>query len=421
MKLRSIAFGLLGCVLSLASAHAQAAGWNVLRDTYMRPSLVDGFTFEWQYFMVHDAKQQFTGSIGYVLVDPRGRLGWVDADGLTDLWQGGLFPLSVMPSGASVALAGTWADGTQFANYERFAQNYAVGIQDKNFTADPNAEGYFAQLLERESVRGDAGVFQLKGQTADAAWDLTVTPEALFESGPEEYTTVRGFDVGFVPGEHWNVHMEWPRTRVVGTIRNLKTGKSYPIDGHGYRENSWGRWNFAVDGWVFSVVSDRKQKVQWAWQTYHKSKDMDWLDVSFEDQGQPVTRRFFAKQDQLRWKLGEWFFHKEARQCVPNTVDVVAEDGDYRVRATYDLTGRQLPMLSTATALTQIFVIMIHMPYIKGVIENVKTGEVVTRFEGQGGGEFSTTRSLWQNLPETNCERWGRRFNTEYSALPFLD
>jgi hypothetical protein len=401
--------------LSLAALPALGAGWNILREPYLEPNLLDGFAFEWQYFMVHDARQQFTGSIGYVLADPRGHLGEVSPLSLVDAFTRKLLPLSVMPSGANIALAGQWGDGSQFANYERFDRDYEASLSDKSFNAESARTGSRVQLLEQATGADPIGSFRLKGETRDAAWDLVVTPDALFGDAAGEFSRMSGTDVGYLPGEQWNVHMEWPRTRVVGTMTNRATNQTYPIDGHGYRENSWGRWNFAFDGWTFSVVSDRSNRVEWAWQTYHKSKSMDWLDVRFEDGGATVSRRFFAHTGQLRWNLNDWFFHSEAHQCVPNAVEVVGEDVDYRIRASYDLTDRQLPMLSTATPLTSIYVIMIHMPYIKGVIENVRTGAVVARFEGQGGGEFSTTRSLWSTLSARQCAAWGQRFNQEYA------
>lgn len=409
-------------ILDKTSPETIHAGWNVLNDSYLKGSLVDGFTFEWQYFMVHDAQKQFTGSIGYVLVDPRGRLGeTAHVDTLTKI-KSTVFPYSIMPSGASVALAGTWGDGSQFSNYERFSPSYEVSKTDKNFSAENVNQGFSAQLLEVEKVTADGGIFRLKGTTEDASWDLLVTPDSFEKSGDtssDPFGPITASDVGFLPGERWTVHMQWPRTKVEGTMKNLKTGETYDISGHGYRENSWGRWNFALDGWAFSIVSDAQSRVQWAWQSYHTSKVMDWLDVSFEDEGQAQNLRFFAKDDTLRWKLKDWYFHPEARQCVPNSVEVVAQDKNYRIKASYDLTNKQLPMLSKATPLTSIFVIMIHMPYIKGTIERVDSGELIKTFEGQGGGEFSTTRSIWNNISEKDCEKWGDRFNTEYPATDF--
>ncbi len=399
----------------------QEPGWNVLTPPYLQSSPVDGFTFEWQYFMVHDAKRQFTGSIGYVLVDPRGRLGNITDEESLSRWK---LPVSLMPSGASLAIAGRWSDGSSFSNYQRFANEFTVSSQTKNFTAKDSQREMFATLTEETKVNALGGAFRLEGQTEDVAWDLLVTPDWM-DAGADQlgapFGPVSGKDVGFLPGESWNVHMQWPRTHVEGTMTNRKTGETLPISGHGYRENSWGRWNFALDGWVFSVLSDEQSKVQWAWQTYHKSKDMDWLDVRFQDQGVNKSLRFFAKDNQLRWKLKDWFYHRGAHQCVPNAVEVLAQNDDYRIRASYELTDAQLPMLSNATALTRIFVIMIHTPIIKGSIENRKTGEIVATFAGQGGGEFSTTRSLWSDIKPEQCEHWGQRFRKEYSQVPGLD
>jgi hypothetical protein len=387
------------------------SGWNIFKKTYSRPSAIDGFSFEWQYFMIHDDQNQFTGSIGYVLADPRGRLGNAQPTNAGDELKKRLFPLSLMPSGANVAIAGRWSDGSLFADYQRFSSNYIIGQKSWDFMTQRNTQGYIAQLQEMQPVSAGEGLFQLTGETDSVTWALSVSPDHLFGKSALEFPTMSGNDVGYLPTEHWNVHMEWPRTHVEGTITNKKTQQTYNIEGHGYRENAWGRWNFALDGWAFSIVSDETHRVQWAWQTYHKSKQMDWLDVSFIDQGTTRVRRFFAKNKELKWTLTDWFFDRKARQCVPNAFEIIAQDQDYRIRASYDLTGKQIPMLSTSTPLTNMYVIMIHTPYIKGVIENAKTGEVVTYFEGQGGGEFSTPRSLWKDLSTTDCEQWGQRFN----------
>jgi hypothetical protein len=395
------------------------SGWNVLNGRYNQSHLTDGFTFEWQYFMVHDAKQQFTGSLGFVLVDPKGRLGRV-SEGSPFGDNGMRLPISAMPSGASVAIGGRWGDGSTFANYERLTSDYKVGQDTKDFVGFDRTKGYFAELSEVAKVTAEGGEFRARGRTADVSWDLSITPdwtERASDKVGEPFGPLHGTDVGRLPGERWSVHMQWPRTLVHGEMRDLKTGKVYAVEGHGYRENAWGRFNFAFDGWAFGIVSDPASRVQWAWQSYHKSKDMDWLDLSFEDNGQLVKRRFFAKDKALRWTLKNWSFDPGARQCVPNAVEVVAQDGDYRVKASYDLSQNQLPMLSNATPLTKIFVIMVHTPIIKGTIERAATGELVTAFSGQGGGEFSTTRSIWRHVDTQDCEHWGWRFNAEYPTV----
>lgn len=401
------------------------AGWNILQPPYTNyTSPIDGFTFEWQYFMVHDARGQFTGSIGFVLADPKGRLGTPSSDGAIVPSKVPPLPFSVMPSGANVAVGGKWGDGSWLSNYERLQDAPRVDPNDKGFSARDTKQGYFAQLTEVERVTPTSGVLELQGRTKDAAWDLTVTPEWITgspvatDSAGVPFGPITGRDVGVLfPGEKWTVHMQWPRTRVSGTMVNLRSGQTFNVSGHGYRENSWGRWNFALDGWAFAVVSDAASQVQWAWQSYHKSKSMDWLDVSFMDQGTQVTRRLFAASDQLRWTLGDWSFDPEARQCVPNKVDVVAGDQDYVIKASYGLRGAQVPLLSSVTPLTTIFVIMIQTPYIRGTIESAKTGRLVTSFEGQGGGEFSTTRSVKSSIDDQECALWGeQRFNREYEG-----
>ena len=60
--------------IALSDCNSGLEGWEVLTSRYTSsiPPFIDGITFQWDYFMIHST--EFTGSIGYVVADPRGKL-----------------------------------------------------------------------------------------------------------------------------------------------------------------------------------------------------------------------------------------------------------------------------------------------------------------------------------------------------------
>jgi hypothetical protein len=380
-------------------------GWYVLSEQYQQevPKFMDGITFQWDYFMVHDAA--FTGSVGYVVADPRERL------------------VGLMPSGGNAAIAGKFiATGQIIADY----MNFGTGAW-----ASPGSKGYMAKADIREfhaekdpyyahiiPVR-ETETLILRGHTQKFEWDLAVTQDWSERCDPDYVNTfpvVTGYDLGFFPLlhlQHWSVDMNWLRTRVKGYIKNLTTNppETIPIDGHGYREQAWGPWAFNFSGWDFAVVSNSTSQVQWALQTYHDSETLDYLDVSFFDNGLKVVR-FKTENGELGWYHTAWKFDRDARQCVPTDMTVVAQNKDYIVEASVAIGDDQVPMLSDLTPVTSQYVIVCRFPQIWGTIKRRSTGDTVASFSGQGGGEFSIPRRPeGEVLSDAECGIWGRRFS----------
>ncbi len=378
-------------------------GWNVLDSSYEGLNLLDGLSLEWDYFMVHDDQGRFTGSVGYLLSDPRGRLG--------GRAQGSLWP-NIVPSGMNAAIAGSFGAEQAVAEFKGFGlANGAYSAALKTTDAvDPQGGDTFAKMDVKKLADGQPAL-QLSGRTDNFEWDLEVSQDWAHRGGFEPVT---GKDVGLIPGEHWTVEMLWPRTRVIGSITNRTTGKVTPIDGHGYRENSWGRWAFAEGGWDFGVASDDTSKVQWAWQSYHhRSTKLDFLDLSFVDKGELKKERFISGPESLGWTHPTWTFDRNTRQCVPLTSRVVAANDRYVVEADLDIGKNQVPMLSNVTTLTKIFFIQIQFPFVRGTIKNRATGKVVASFAAQGGGEFANLRSVLPNASDSACGIWGKKFSSK--------
>ncbi len=300
-------------------------GWNILSDDFPPHDLLDGISFEWEYYMIH-APPAFTGIIGHVLMDPRGHL------------EG------VLPSGLNVAVAGKFGDGpscdapsantTCVMNYVPFWIN---GTQTgPGPEAAMNASGAAGDAWASITAHADeaGGRIRLEGSTADAEWSLTVKQGLTGRPAvPATYIP----DLGTLPSEHWTVHMVWPTSKVSGSITNHATGEVNDIDGHGYRENSFGRWLFALDGWDFAIFSDVEREgergVAWQWQAYHKSSTgmANTVDVSFYDDEELKSLHFSGQKGEIGWYHNDWSFSKTARQCVPRNAVIEAANDEYPV------------------------------------------------------------------------------------------
>jgi hypothetical protein len=356
---------------------------------------LDPIAFEWDYFMIHDRAGRFTGSVGYLIANPH------------DLGAGGLGDL--LPKGGNVAVAGLFADAslTEYVNFG--LEGFSASATDRAFLATGDG-GRFGRI----TPHADRNALTLEGRTELFAWALEVTQEwPGLSAGSQAFHRMRGRDVGdLTPGEEWNVDMLWPRTRVAGTLTRRDTDEQLDIDGHGYREDSFGRWAFNGGGWDFAVVSDESSHVLWAWQSYHHlSSSLDYLDVAFVDQGRETILQLRADRGELGWSHAGWRFDPLARQCRPGSTLVRAQDDTYRIEARATLGDAQLPMLSDATVATRAFVIFIQFPAVEGTITRRDTGRVVATFSGQGGGEFSVARAAVDAMTEAECEAWGAVFS----------
>jgi len=263
-------------------------------------------------------------------------------------------------------------------------------------------------------VAGQADRMILEGQNDKFKWNLTVSEQwgeryaAVDNNSDAPFSLVKSQgDIGIIPGESWNVDMLWPRTKVVGTITRRDNGKVINIDGHGYRENSWGRWAFVLGGWDFAILSDSSTGVQWAWQSYHPSaQSLDTLDVSFVQNGQVKLERFRTTDSTLGWYHTGWHFDFGGKQCVPDYATVIGQNARYRVEA--KVTSKQrTPLLSNSTFVTSIYMIDEQFPTVSGKIIDRATGTTVTTFSGQAGGEFAFHKTALPYIDPVSCTLWG--------------
>lgn len=394
------------------------AGWNILKDEFDTTNPLDIVAFEWEYFMVHD--DDFAGIIGYVVANPRDVIG--------DLIQ-------IVPNGGNVAFVGEryiqtpvvqecfwwfcretggdWVYEKPIADYHSFGfLNAEFNGDVKSFFSGDINDLYGSMMPLPGGAPDGSDALILKGRSEHFEWDLFVyqgmadrdylrVPGAAFTFG-------QGNDVGLLPKESWTVDALWPRTNVVGTVTDRRNGDVIDIDGKGYRENSWGRYLLSIDGWDFMVFSeDDENGVLMVMQTYHKSKELDFVDVSFYDNGELKSARFTGKDNQLSWIHPDWKWDPEPRSCVPTNTQITMSDDEYIVEAYVDIGDRQRPMLSDATIGTTIFFIQEHFPTVSGVIKRKSTGEVVTEFSGQAGGEFAYHKDLAPYHSDLYCQYWG--------------
>lgn len=363
--------------MQMGAIGTQASGWHILQSTQQGPGLYSRLRLEWDYCMVHDQTGAFTGSIGYVVADPMVQ---------TPHWWN---RFKLLPSGVSVAIAGMFADGSKIANFINFPfDNVQLFTNTKSLVAQEN------HLQATLKVHPDNSL-QLEGITQDIEYQLDIQPEQQHHLGQtgDAFTPVTGRDMGRLPNEQWTVNVIWPRTKVSGYIRNLTQNKTVEIAGHGYRENAFGQWLFWTGGWDFAVVSDPQSGVRWVWQTYHRSQDLSYLDLSFPMDGVQKTVRFWAKTGQLHWQHQHWQFDPQARQKYPLDTTVYAHNQDYRVETKLFIGENQVPLLYDSCWYTNIYVIFALFPVCEGTIYSAKEGNQILKFSGQAGGEYSALRS----------------------------
>ncbi len=380
-------------------------GWNILGPDFDPNDPLDFLSYEWEYFTVQDLEGQFVGAIGYVLANPRGQ-----AESL----------LEIVPTGGNIAVAGQTPGREPVAEFLTFSrENTIVSAKEKFMQAEDPGSELFATLRPTAVGDEDSPALLLQGSSSAFEWELVVTQDfkerdALRESGEDPaFTPVRDDDVGRFPGEHWTVDAVWPRTRLSGSVKLRSIGETIPITAKGYRENSFGRYLFPLDGWDFAVFSDSCSGVMSMLQTYHRSTKLDYFDLSFLDQNQPVAIRFRTSRGELGWFHPTWTFRRDARQCCPLETVMVAQNQDYRVELEIEIGERMAPFLSEATLGTRKFFIMEQFPQLRGTIRRRDTGKVVTNFEGLAGGEFALRKSFFPLIPSFFCN-WV--FKNRFSA-----
>ncbi|VVS91548.1 hypothetical protein DBB_11160 [Desulfoluna spongiiphila] len=394
-------------------------GWNVLSEDYRKPHILDGLSLEWDYFSIHDKNGKFTGVVAYLVADPEGHLG--DPEYVLEP--------NLMPSGANMACFGkVGKTGSRYADYVNFGLDFEASSSERSFFATKPAEGTYGKMVPMRKGDGKPDRLILSGKTVHFEWELEVSQLWAGENSPEgfsypdyhalkEKTWEVGHDLHLELErlEHWTVNMNWPSTKVDGWIRDLTTGERMQIDGHGYRENSFGRWAFALGGWDFFFMSDLENKVQFGFQTYHHgTEDLDYLDVDFLDNGTPKTVRFRADQGELGWHHASWAWSPEVFQCRPLDSSIIGINDEYTVAAYVDIGDNFAGLLSDVTWVTGAYQITTMFPMFSGTITRTGTEEVVAEFSGQGGGEFSLLKSpVEKNDPW--CNRCMGTYNQDIS------
>jgi hypothetical protein len=396
-----------GPAATAAETDQALSGWNLLSPEWNQHHPLDFMTIEWEYFMVHDHEGRFNGIVGYVLTNPRGK--------------GGPLGSMVVPKGGNIAIGGQINGRPAIGEYINFGiANTEVSSSTIDTRMQDPKTGYWASMTGLHRARP---ALHLQGETKEFTWDLIVEEAAhdiMERSRQTGAAFILGSDkrrAGRIPGESWTVDALWPRTKVQGTITVRATGEVIPVDGKGYRENSWGRYAMPFDGWDFLVFSEEDEAgVTAVLQTYHHSKDLDFVDLAFMDQGQRKILRFEGKTREFQWRHQAWSFDARARQCVPMDWDIVLENAEYRVLMEAVMpTSAQAPFLSNATIGTSAFFIQEQYPSVNGAIYRRADDSLVTTFAGQAGGEFALHKSFAPQRSAAGCAQWGRRFSSWYA------
>jgi hypothetical protein len=395
-----------GSVDGTPSESDPLGGWHILSPDYDEGNLLDIVSFEWDYFMIHDADAGFYGIIGYLVSNPRARLSKT---------------VKALPNGGSVAMIGQIHGSEPMSQYVNFGlDNYSASATERYFDAEDDAERFGTLTPLPGGGPNGQDALHLEGRNDLFQWDLIVSQDWANRPAPGPRAMV-GTDVGYLPDEIWTVDVVWPRTHVKGTVVSLKTGETFNIDNHGYREIAWGRYVVSVDGWDFYVFSEDShdlaakgiapdQGVQYVLQTYLKSELLDWADISFYRDGQMENMRFYANDGGLGWEHLNWKWDNDAWQCVPQDLEVVMQNDKYyiEIEMTHGMQD-QHPLLSNATLPVAVYFIQDMFPQYTGKITDRKTGQVIREFRGKGVAEFSFHKSA-RSLPASTfaCDLWSR-------------
>ena len=386
----ALACSWLGAV-STAQAYTEGylapnQGWKLLQPDFDGNHWLDPISLEWDYWMIH--ADTWNGMVAYLLANPRRQAPALD-------W-------ALLPNGQNMAVVGQLPGQRPVANYVNFGyvDPGVNGLVRSMKAILP--DGQFADYSWTKLPNGELAA-RLKGRSTDWEWDFTVTQDMKdrdrVRASSGAFMSVYGRDMDLLPGSEWNVDEVWPRTNVVGSVTARASGQVVAVQGKGYREDGWGRYAIPLDGWDFMVFGEVDgQGAFGVLQTYHQSKRLDALDVSFIDQGQPVSIRFQADQGELGWKHPLWKWDAEARSCVPTHTVVQARKGGYEVELKAEIGHNQRALLTRQTVGSSIMFIAEHFPTVTGVIRR-SDGTEVRRFTTRGGGEFAKTKdvALWRS------------------------
>lgn len=373
-------------------------GWKLLQPDFDGNSWLDPISLEWDYWMIHS--DSWNGIVAYVIGNPRRQAPKLD-------W-------ALLPNGQSMAVVGQVPGRRPVANYVTFGYvdphiNGLVRSMQASAADGSRADYSWTRLPNGEPAA------RLKGRSPDWEWDFTVTQDMkardVLRPTSGAFTSVYGRDMDLLKGSEWNVDEVWPRTNVVGTVVSRQTGEVIAVQGKGYREDGWGRYAIPLDGWDFMVFGETdEQGAYGVWQSYHQSREFDGLDVSFVDNGQPVSVRFKAVRGELGWKHPQWKWDAEARACVPTNTVLQARNGAYEIDLKVDIGANQRALLTRETVGSSIMFIAEHFPTVHGVIRR-RDGTEVRRFTTRGGGEFAKTKDALPWRSDLSCTLNGQFVN----------
>jgi hypothetical protein len=382
-------------------------GWKILSDDYDDDHPLDILSFEWDYYTIVDTQAGFSAIIGYLLSNPRGRLSHI---------------VQILPDGGNVAFVAQVGSGKPVAIYENFGLSNTQASSEERFLSSVNAQtGTYGKLepIEEAGPEGEDGML-LRGKNASFEWDLLVIEEwsERVIDGPR---AVPAHDAGIFSAELWTIDPLWHRTRILGTVVDRSNGATMNIDGHGYRENAYGRYHLATDGWDTLFFSEgpgdlaarglpRDRGVSIINLTYHKSMVLDFADVSFYDGERLVAGRFRASDGEMRWHHPNWQWDNAAWQCVPVDGRWEYENDEYLIQVDVQVGLQNMgTLLSNLTVPVARYFINEVFPGYQGVITHKPTGRLVREFSGKGVGEFSFPKSL-RLWPASTfaCNLWGR-------------
>jgi hypothetical protein len=226
-------------------------------------------------------------------------------------------------------------------------------------------------------------------------------------------------DLGDLPGEHWIVYNPSPIAEATGelrlaphflqrlddagqagtfpnfvspSLRREVARAGYAARWHkasGYYEHSFGVRPLPLNGWDFLFVPDAERRQGLVLQTYRNSRVLRYVEVFWQQDGQPRYTRFTADELHLDWPLS--FADPDTGTTLPARRTLTARRPGLRLEVTNDI-PHHIPFLRPARLAVRHFFISEQIGFCSWRLSD-EAGRVLAEAHDQpAGGEVAHAR-----------------------------
>jgi hypothetical protein len=226
-------------------------------------------------------------------------------------------------------------------------------------------------------------------------------------------------DQGGLPGEHWIVYNPSPIAEATGELRLAPQflerldatgqGGTFPNfvspalrreiaragaavrwhKANGYYEHSFGVRPLPLNGWDFLFVPDAERRQGLVLQTYRNSRILRYIEVFWQQEGQPRYTRFTADELHLDWSLS--FADPDTGTQLPARRTLTARRPGLRLEVTNDI-PHHIPFLRPAKLAVRHFFISEQIGFCTWRLSDEAGGVLAEAHEQPAGGEVAHAR-----------------------------